>query len=104
MEDPEIAQSEAARVFPKEEGVSLFATQLELLPDIKAEFMHLSGRNPGTMLALMDRIGDKISFNPDFMMTPERLRVMVEAPANEADLPEWRGKVWDDFKAEQKLP
>lgn len=92
-------QSEKRRVLPLETATRTFALQLQLFPELLKEFSKLSGGSIGVVNALLEKIGDEISYNPYEDMNPERVRAFAGAPVDDAELPAWREKFWDDFKA-----
>ena len=87
------------RRMEKNEAVSTFMLQLRLFPELMNEFVRLSGGSRGVVNALIDTIGEEISYNPEIDTTVSRIREIVHAPEEDNQLYEWRTKFWDDFKA-----
>ena len=90
------------RFITPERGVELFALQAQVLPDIKAEILTLSGGNVGVFNAIIMRMGDAISEDPDQKTTVSRIREVLGVPEDPSALPGWKSAFWDAFKQEQK--
>ena len=80
----------------------LFGLQVQLLPELLGEVHLLSKGSPGLVVAIVERMGDSISEDPDIDVTPTRIREVLGAPEDESALPEWRETFIQVLQQEQE--
>ena len=89
------------RFISVEEGQQLFAMQMQVLPALQAEVIRLSAGKIGVIGAIINRMGDAVSLDPDVETTPALIRRTVGAPEDDdADLEPWRESFWKQHKPE----
>ncbi len=96
-------ESKRPRLFPLEAGMRAFSLQLDLFPEIRAEVDKLCGGAIGVFQAILVTIGDKYSYGDTETTTPQRIRELLGAPAEDRVLEKWRENFWNQFKKEQGL-
>ena len=79
-----------------------FALQLELFPELMDEVITLAGGSLGMLRAIVETVGNEISYSPMEDTTTQRIRQIVGAPDDDLQRGEWRGNFWDQFKVSNK--
>jgi hypothetical protein len=86
------------RYMPLEQAMGLFSMQLQLFPELLAEVTTLSGGSIGVVNAIMETMGDSISYNPMTEITVHRVREVLNVPSDSTQLEEWRAQFWQSYK------
>lgn len=92
------------RLITPEDGTNLFATQLQIFPELLDEVYALSGGKIGVVNAIMIRMGDAISKDPERETTVSRIREALGVSADQTALAEWREEFWKQYKQDLENP
>jgi hypothetical protein len=91
------------RILPLDEAKSMFVMQLEIFPELMDEFETLSAKKIGVEMAIVETVGDEISYTPMEATTTQRIRQILGAPEDDSQLDKWRMHFWDQFKARTEI-
>jgi len=86
----ETSGEERLHFLRKEHATQLFATQLQIDSELLEEVHILSGGRPGLINAIIARVADANSYEPEAVTTPGRARSIIGAPEDYEQLDEWR--------------
>ena len=87
-----------------DQALTVLSLYLQEFPEILDEIDKLSAGKLGVITAVFETCVDGISYDPMGDITPERVRQLVGAPAEDEELAGWRQPFYEAFKASRENP
>ena len=91
-------QPQRVRIWTLERARETVSLQIQILPELLAELMRLSGRRPGLINPILDKVADGVSFEPYSAVTPDTFRRHAGAPEDPAQMETWRKTLYDEYQ------
>jgi hypothetical protein len=88
---------QGVRAISFEEASASLRTRLDVSPELMGEVLKLAGGNPGVVEAVLYTCVEYITYDPTSEATPERIRRLVGAPTDDAELANWRQPFYDAY-------
>lgn len=90
------------RFINPEEGEKLFGMQLQIFPELLEEVHFLSGGSPGLIKAIIGKMGEAISEEPDQDVTSGLIREVLGVPDDPRGTDEWRETFKEALRQEKE--
>lgn len=91
----EAQHPERRRLMPLKEANQVFGMQLRIFPELMDTVATLSGGRVGVLTAILNTVGEEISYDPEPETTPQRIREILGAPEDDSQLEQWRFDFWE---------